>query len=77
MNINRDLYNILNKTNNKQVILASYSMSVPFLVRLGKLLELEERILNGSYRLILIQIQEAHSKYWPTGMSDHPDPTNI
>ena len=29
--------------------------------------------MNGSYRLILIQIQEAHSKYWPTGMSDHPD----
>ena len=24
---NRDLYNILNETNNKQVILASYSMS--------------------------------------------------
>jgi hypothetical protein len=42
------------------------------LARLGKLLHLQDKILNGPYRLILIQIQEAHSNKWPTGMIDHP-----
>ena len=35
---------------------------------------MKERITNGPYRLILIQIQEAHSYKWPTGMTDHPTP---
>lgn len=31
------------------------------------------KLVNSNWRIILIQIQEAHSKSWPLGMNNHPD----
>ncbi len=43
------------------------------MIRLTKLLSLSEKIKKSKYCLILVQIQEAHTKLWPLGMTNHPD----
>lgn len=46
------------------------------MVRLGALLELAPRLeaAEGRVRVVLVQIQEAHTTRWPLGMTDHPEP---
>lgn len=36
-------------------------------------MDLIPKLEKSNYRIILVQIQEAHSKYWPLGMDNHPD----
>lgn len=43
------------------------------MVRVKRLLDLYPKMKDSNYRLVLVQIQEAHTKLWPLGMSDHPD----
>lgn len=40
---------------------------------MNKILELIPKLIHSEYRIILVQIHEAHSKYWPQGMDNHPD----
>ncbi len=40
---------------------------------MNKIFELIPKLIHSGYRIILVQIQEAHSKYWPQGMDNHPD----
>jgi hypothetical protein len=42
-------------------------------LRINKIIDLIPRLENSNYRIILVQIQEAHSKFWPLGMDNHPD----
>jgi hypothetical protein len=40
---------------------------------MNNIFDLIPKLIYSKYRLILVQIQEAHSKYWPQGMNNHPD----
>lgn len=40
---------------------------------MNKLKELETAVEKSEFRIVLVQIQEAHSKKWPLGLPDHPD----
>jgi hypothetical protein len=40
---------------------------------MNKIFDLIPKLIHSGYRIILVQIQEAHSKYWPQGMDNHPD----
>lgn len=44
------------------------------MARVNRLLELQDRLIKSDYRLILVQIQEAHTTLWPLGMDNHPEP---
>ena len=46
------------------------------MVRLGTLLDLAPRLAAAAdrIRVVLVQIQEAHTTRWPLGMTDHPEP---
>jgi len=43
------------------------------MLRLSRLLDMADRLKESNYHLILVQIQEAHTKLWPLGMTNHPD----
>ena len=41
--------------------------------RLTKLVNLLPKLKENNISLMLVQINEAHTKKWPLGMNDHPD----
>ena len=73
-----DLHQLIKSKNYNKTILAAFSLSwPPFLNRLHQLVEQSAKMKKNNIGLILIQIEEAHTKKWPLGFTDHPDNHNI
>lgn len=42
------------------------------MLRLSRLLSMYDKLMLSNFRLVLVQINEAHSDKWPIGLKDHP-----